>query len=263
MSKMPAVPEWLDARSFGRPIGVDKEKRIINGYVVAELGYFKTPGRGQFTAESLAKIVSLYQEKPNGIKVRSSHPNMSSDGLATTIGRSKDAWLDGTRVRANMYLSAHAFGPEGDYKGDKVLRMAEEDPDLFGSSLVLKTEQIPVLDDLKRPKTDKDGNPIPPVWMPVTLHASDVVGDGDAVHGSFLSVEDALELPDGAARMATQALDQFFPGASREVVQLRVVAFLDRYLSQRYGPQAPPAVPPASDLADVMRRRLRLKEKAG
>jgi hypothetical protein len=251
VSKLNATPEWLDARTSGKPIGVDRDNRVINGYTVAELGQFKDD-RGQFNPDSLKKIIELYRDKPAGLKSRFTHPNMSSDGLATIVGRSKDAWLDGPRVRANLHLSDHAFGPEGNYYGDKILSMAEEDPDLFGSSLVLKVDRLEVLDDKKRPKTDDKGNPVPPIWMPTALLASDIVGDGAAVHGSFLSTDE--ELPDHAVRLASQALDQLFAGAEREVVESRGMAFLQRYLNARYGAKVP------FD-GDLLKRALELKAK--
>jgi hypothetical protein len=254
MSKrtMPAVPEWLDARTPGRPVGVDRENKVVRGYVVAELGYFKSEGRGQFDQESLAKIVSLYGEKPAGIKSRFTHPSLSSDGLGSFLGRSKGAYLDGTKVRADLHLDPTAFtSPKGDL-GNYVLDLAENDPDALSSSLVLKTEKIEVLDDRGRPKSDEKGNPIPPIWRPTALHASDVVDTGDAVNG-FLSV-DAGELPDGVVRVASQALDQLFADQPRDVVKARAEAWLDRYLSRRYGPAS------AGDI-DGLRRALELKQK--
>ena len=44
MSKLKATPDWLATQSAGKPVGVDREAKIIHGYVVAELGAFKTPG---------------------------------------------------------------------------------------------------------------------------------------------------------------------------------------------------------------------------
>jgi hypothetical protein len=246
MSKLKAVPEWLDARTSGKPVGVDRENKIIHGYVVAELGSFKTPGRGQFTMESLNKIVALYGQNPQGIKSRFTHPSLSSDGLGSHLGRSKSAFLDGAKVRANLHLAESAFkSPKGDL-GTYVLDLAEEDSDALSSSLVLKTEYIQVLDEKGKPKTDDKGEPIAPIWMPIALHASDVVDTGDAVNGFLSAGIDAGELPDGLVRMASQALDQLFAGAEREVVEARGMAFLQRYLNGRYGATG-------SSAADLMR----------
>ena len=246
------IPEWLDARTMGKPVGVDRDNKIIRGYVVAELGAFKTPGRGQFTQESLNKIVSLYGQNPQGIKSRFTHPSLSSDGLGSYLGRSKGAFLDGNKVRADLHLADSAFkSPKGDL-GSYVMDLAEEDSDALSSSLVLKTKYIQILDEKGRPKTDDEGQLISPIWMPEALHASDVVDTGDAVNGFLSHGIDAGELPDGLVRMASQGLDQLFAGASREVVQARASAFLQRYLDGRYGAELTGNV-------DIMRRTLELK----
>jgi hypothetical protein len=241
---MPAAPEWLAAPVAGRPVGVDREKKVIRGYVVAELGPFKTPGRGQFDDESLNKIVSLFGEHPSGLKSRFTHPGLSSDGLGSFLGRAKGGYRDGTKVRADLHLADSSFHtPNGDL-GGYVLDLASEDPEALSSSLVLKTDKVYILDDQGRQKTDEKGDPIPPIWRPVKLHASDVVDTGDAVNG-FLAVGiDQGELPDGAVRLAFAAIDKAFPGVTREVLAARLADFAFRYLDLRYGP-----IPPADAAA--------------
>lgn len=239
---MPAVPEWLAAPALGRPVKVDRESKILRGYVVAELGPFKTPGRGQFDDESLNKIVDLYRESPKGIKSRFTHPGLSSDGLGTFLGRSRDAYRDGTKVRADLHLAESSFHtPKGDL-GGYVLDLAEEDPDALSSSLVLKTEKVYILGDDGRRKTDEKGDELPPIWRPTKLHASDIVDTGDAVNGLLSAGVDAGELPDGAVRLAYAMLDQAFPGVPREVLAARLAQFAERYLDQRYGPFTLPAI---------------------
>lgn len=252
---MPLEPEWLDSQTRARPVGVDRERKVVRGYIVAEQGYFKSEGRGQFTTKSLDKIVSLYREHPAGLKARFSHPTMSSDGIGTYLGRSKDAYRDGPRVRADLHLADVAFdGPKGNL-GKYVLDLAEQDPRAMGSSLVLKTDYLKVLDPHGRPERDEDGEPVPPIWMPTQLHASDIVCEGDAVHSGFLSLGiDGDKLPDSAVRMASATLNKLFADAPREVVRARMLAFIDRYLAGRYG-QAN-----ATSNPDLLRRKLRLKE---
>jgi len=257
MPTLKASPEWLDAKALGRPVGVDRENKRILGFVVAEKGPFKTPGRGQFDDASLAKIVQLFGEHPNGLKSRFTHPGLSSDGLGSFLGRASGAYLDGSKVRANLQLAESSFAtPKGDL-GGYVMGLAEEDPDAFSSSLVLQTEYEQILDSKGRPKLDENGDPIPPIWRPVKLHATDVVDVGDAVNGFLSTGIDQGELPDGVVRLACAAIDRAFPGANREVLAARLASFVSRYLDLRYGPMPAGINGPG---IDVLRRRLALAE---
>lgn len=247
----PAVPDWSRLATQGQTLGVDREGMVIRGYVVAQLGYFKSEGRGQFTADSLSKIVALMNASERGLKSRFTHPTLSSDGLGKHLGRAKNGRMDGNKVRADLHLDPSSRNtPHGDL-GGYVMDLAESDPDAFSSSLVLQAEKVYHLDDKGRPKVDADGKEIPPVWIPTKLHASDVVDTGDAVDG-FLSQLDAEGLPDELPRQATAILDSLFAGLPRDVVASRVESWLGKYLNHRYGPEQ------CGD-PDILRRRLNLK----
>jgi HK97 family phage prohead protease len=169
----------LAAPTSSRSIGVDRKAKVIRGYVVAELGTFKS-GRGQFDGHSLDKIVSLYRRHPVGLRSRFTHPTMFRDGLGSFLGRSKDAYRDGSKVRADLHLANVSFGsPQGNL-GQYVLDLAASDPDAFMSSLVLKADKIELVDARGRRKTDANGELLPPVWRPTELVASDLVDEGDA-----------------------------------------------------------------------------------
>jgi len=73
-----------------------------------------------------------------GVKSRFTHPDLSGDGLGSTLGRVKAARVVGDRVIADLHLieSSHT-SPEGDL-GAFILDMAEQDPDLFGTSIVFR-----------------------------------------------------------------------------------------------------------------------------
>jgi hypothetical protein len=66
------------------------------------------------------------------------------------------------------------------------------------------------------------------------LHACDVVDDGDATH-SFLSADILASLPDAIVRQGCELLDAQFNGQERSVIAARLSAFMDRYLSHRFG----------------------------
>lgn len=241
--KMPEKPDRLRVASKGRPIGVDRKLRVIRGYVVAQLGPFKSQGRGEFDEASLDAIVELYQGHANGLKARFAHPSESNDGLGKFLGRSKNAFKGTTKnadgeevpaVRADLHLDPSAFrvdGPNGNL-GDYLLGLAESDPDALSSSLVLRVERQYRLNEDGTPMLGDDGQVLPPLWRPKKLFASDIVDEGDAVDG-LLSVE-----PKWTNDFLTQGealLNKLFAGQDRRVVHSRCTAFLRRYLDQRFG----------------------------
>lgn len=263
LKTMPASPEWLKVMpAKSRPIGVDRDKRVIRGIVVAERGVFKDK-RGEFDDKSLAMIVEMGNAAPKGLKSRLSHPTLSDDGLAKYLGRKRDFFLDGGKVRADLHLADSAFNTPGGDLGTYAMDRAEEDPDSFGSSLVLQKKEEQKLDANKRPLVDEKGQPLPALWRPVRLHASDLVDDGDAVHGSVLSAD---ALPDAMVRKGAEMLNQVFAGQPREVTEARCIAWLNRYLNERYGEDEAIDYREAFNAGiatstDILRMRLDLKAK--
>jgi len=174
-----------------QPIGVDKEQKIIRGYVVAQLGPFKS-GRGAFDLESLRVIVRLMNEQPDGVKVRLGHPDgTTAEAVASFIGWARNARLDGDCVRADMHLSPVAFLTIGGgaSRGDYLLARAELEPLSLGSSLELDCDMAYRLDGNGHPLVSAAGELLPPVWTPTLIVASDIVDEGDAVHGGLLARE--------------------------------------------------------------------------
>lgn len=236
---VPAKPEMLRALARGNDsqVGVSIEDRLISGYVVAELGEFKDK-RGAFDANALDRIVELGNASERGLRSRLSHPNESDDGLTKHLGRSKNFRRDGDKVRADLHIAQIAMDePVGGGKpiGLYAMELAQEDPGALGSSLVLRTEKLE--------RMGPDGERLPPLWTPTELFASDLVADGDAVHGDLLSA-DALEefmegsdrrIPTKLATVGAQFLDRMFPESDRSVVAERFDAFKTRYLTRRFG----------------------------
>lgn len=172
--------------------GVDKENNIITGYIVAQLGTFKT-GRGEFSQDSLKQIVKLMNGSPDGVPVNYGHQSDPGAGqtLDAFLGMSKNARVDGNAVRADLH-----FLPDSTGRVEKLMQRAEHAPSSFGSSLVLQADKQFRLDNRGHRKLDATGQPLPPVWMPLAILGSDVVSVGDAVHSGFLAAEetDADEL---------------------------------------------------------------------
>lgn len=240
MGRLKATPEWLKVSPMvSTAIGVDRDAKRINGIVVAELGAFKTPGRGEFDEAALKRIVELGNASPAGIKSRLSHPTASDDGVGKFLGREHNFRLDGAKVRADLHLAESAFHtPAGDL-ATYVMDRAEEDAGAISSSLVLQTTMQYRLDSKGRRAVDAEGNELPPLWMPTRLHASDIVDEGDAVHGGLLSVD---ALPDALLYKACEMLNQVFESDTREVVKQRLLSWMQKYLDMRYGAERGPSL---------------------
>lgn len=280
--------EWLAAKTDGPTVGVDRENEIIRGYVVAQEGPFKSDGRGEFDVPALKQIVKLMKAAPNGLKVRFTHPDLSNDGLGKFLGRAKNPRLDKissresagelktdeiTVVRADLHIDPSAHETPGGDIGKYIMDLAESDPNALSSSLVIRADLEYRIDKQGRPLKDDLGNELPPLWRPLALHASDIVDTGDAVDGLLSTGTEFMGLPDAIVRKAAQLMDEQFAGKSREFVAARCSAWLDRYLTRRYGPQeetlqlAPPLEEPVAPLGpydptrdpDRLRRASRVK----
>jgi hypothetical protein len=256
MPKMLEKPEWLRANVTGKAIGVDRENNTINGVILAEEGPFKSEGRGEFDRKAIRSIVKMANEKPGGLKSRWTHPGLSSDGLGKFLGRYKDVRSDtvlrdagqdenGKQLmkevlvaRGNLKLDPTALEPSpesgGKSYGQYIMDLAESDPDAFGTSLVLQVNQEYRLDKQGKPLKDAKGDDLPPLWIPTVLHANDIVDEGDATN-SFLSADILAGLPDAIVRQGCELLDAQFAGQTREVVEARCSAFLNRYLAYHFG----------------------------
>lgn len=128
----------MSAWTYGaRPDSVDAEAGVIRGASAVTVG--EAQGHGvQMDADFIRETVRLGNEKQHGVKVRFGHPNMSSTALGTFIGRAKNFRVDGTSARADIFLSKDAAEtPNGDLYG-YVLKLAANDPDMFGVSIVFE-----------------------------------------------------------------------------------------------------------------------------
>lgn len=242
---------WLSAKAVKVGGSVDREKKAIMGYVVAQEGSFKSDGRGAFDLKGLKKIVTLMNRNPGGTKSRLSHPTMSDDGIGKFLGRAKNARLDTVKlnrdgeivllhcVRADLYFDESAFKtPNGDL-ATYVMDLAESDPDAISSSVVIDPEVVEQLDSKGRPVLDENGNAKPPLWYPLAIHASDIVDTGDAVDGLLsASGVNFAELPDGIARQGFEMLKTQFAGKDRKFAQEHLTAWMERALNHFYGDEA-------------------------
>lgn len=261
-------PQMLRAGTMGRPVKVDREKNVLRGYVVAQLGPFKSDGRGEFNLEGLQLIEQLGNASKQGLKSRFTHPSMCEDGLGNYLGRAKDFFLSEAvnaegktvpAVRGDLFFDPSAM--ETPPKGGKplgvyVLDLAESDSDALSSSIVVKTKKVYRKNDDGTLLEGPNGEKLPPLWYPEKLYGSDIVDTGDAVDG-LLSVDG---LKDDHLWKGTELLDGLFEGLSRDDVNDRLMQWKDRYLNHRFGEAEVIEPEPVMFDADLFLRRQKLRE---
>ena len=144
---------------MGAPTGdINPEKGVIEGVSICTVG--EAEGHGVCLDQDFVRtVVSKGNEKRQGLKARYGHPNMSSTALGTFLGRFKRFRLDGNQARADLFLSNEAKDTPNGNLYDYVLGMAENEPDMFGTSIVFTPG--------REYKRDADGNKVYyPGWSP-------------------------------------------------------------------------------------------------
>jgi hypothetical protein len=116
---------------------VDREKGIIYNAAIVTPGEAKGHGV-QLDSEFVDAVVAQGNESKNGLKMRFGHPSMSSTALGTFIGRAKNFRREGDVARGDVFLSKEAKNAPGGDLYEYVLGMAENEADMFGTSIVFK-----------------------------------------------------------------------------------------------------------------------------
>lgn len=226
---------------------VDEDAHIIRGVILAEIGPFQTPGRGEFDDKSLQLLLALYEQDHlgSGLKSRFTHPGLSADGTGRQLGRVRDVRREGSQLKGDLHFNDVALRPPVEGGGQSyweyISTIARTDSGLLETSFVLDSKrEYRLNEDGTRKKDPKTGKSLPPLWRPTKLYASDVVDDGDAVRSGFLStVHDLDSLSprnhNEFAKIAGQVLDRVFPNKPRAEVKERANSFLLKYLDYRYG----------------------------
>ena len=277
MAARPKV-KWLRADATGAPIGVDRNKAVLHGFVMAQEGPFKSQGRGEFNERGLKLVQKLARDEPAGLKSPFNHPTLSDDGVGKHLGRVQSVRMDSARirrkgewlmvkaVRGDLHFDATALRtpPSGGRPlGQYVMDLAESDPDALSSSLVLEADEEFRLNKDGTRATGEDGTELPPLWYPKALHSADIVNVGDAVDGllSAPQLAEALSVgtitPDLApllrfdrvASLGAKFLDEMFKEQGQDELTDRVLAWLGRYLAYRFPDVATPKL-------DALRARL-------
>jgi len=225
----------------GGIISVSENREIILGVAVITKGITHDE-RGEFDDDAINKVVALGNNTKFGIKSRYGHPNMSSTALGTFLGRFKSFRRDGDVIRADLYIDPSAHDtPDGDL-AKYVISLAKNDPNAFGTSVVIKAHFIDRSKDaaketeasLEDPKDDDDDDEDEdededklsqlPLIVVDDLFACDVVDD-PAANNAFFGKRFFSESVNLSSEM-TEALDLFL-GEPDGVEQ--AIAFLKRY----------------------------------
>jgi len=209
------------------PSKVDRKANIVFGANLMQVGDLNNGDARPWTvdAESLAQAQKMMSKGNNGAKARFTHPNMSSDGMGSYLGRWKNVRVDGGTLRGDLHLADAAFkSPQGDL-GTYVMDLAESDPEAFGVSLATRLDYAS-LEEFDKKKT---GEKWPMRFS--DIRAGDIVDEPAATRGGMfdLTTPDLRNLP----AQATVLLSTYFGDAEPEVVRGRINSFLDRYLSNR------------------------------
>lgn len=216
-----------------QPQRVDRQANVIYGASMMQVGDLNEGDARPWTVdmETLQQALSLAQQSRSGVKARFTHPNMSSDGMGSYLGRWANWRIEGETLRADLHIADAAFtSPQGDL-GNYVMDLAEADPRAFGVSLAPRNDTANLQQWERSDKRPGDRWPI----RMTALRAADVVDEPAATRGGFFSLDaDLRNLP----AQATALLNTYFGDAEPDVVRARIAGFLDRYFSTKGQPVA-------------------------
>ncbi len=204
---------------------VDRTNKVIKRFAVMTKGFVKDSRGWEIDDATLQQVANAGNASPKGLKSRFGHPNMSGESFGTLLGRAKNFMVENGVCRADLCISETAFAtPNGDL-GTYVMDMAEKEPDMFGSSVVLKEGSFEYrLNPDGTKKKDDKGNELPALLRVKSLSAVDTVDDPAANNGMFSRkfFNSSLTLP----VEATEFLNKFLKNP--EAVD-RALDFLARY----------------------------------
>lgn len=212
------------------PTRVDRKARVIFGANLMQLGDINDSRPFSVDQKTLQQAQELASRSGSGLKARYTHPNMSSDGMGSYLGRWKNLRIEGDKLRGDLHIADAAFSsPQGDL-ATYVMDLAESDPEAFGVSLAT------ALDNSNLQQWENgDSNDKPERW-PMRfqqIRAGDIVDDPAATRGGLFSMDaDLRNLP----AQATALLSTYFGDAPESAVRARINAFLDRYFANQETP---------------------------
>jgi len=125
---------------FSQPaLNANRETGLLKNIVIAQHGENKNGS--YFNDQFLEDLVQKGNEQSQGVKCRFGHPNMCATSLGTFLGRYKNFRIQDKKVYADLTLDPISKKTHVEGKGitmwDYVFDMAENNPDMFGNSIVV------------------------------------------------------------------------------------------------------------------------------
>ena len=95
-----------------QPQRVDRQANVIYGASMMQVGDLNEGDARPWTVdmETLQQALSLAQQSRTGVKARFTHPNMSSDGMGSYLGRWANWRIEGETLRADRRSNARGVG---------------------------------------------------------------------------------------------------------------------------------------------------------
>lgn len=129
--------------SEGKTLKVDRENDKLNGVQIAQYG--KNKNESFFDDKFLDDLVKKGNEHKPGIKCRFGHPNMCSSSLGAFVGRYTNFRREGNKVFADLSIDPLTKKTSVNGRGvkmyDYIMDMAENNPDMFGNSIVIMGDE--------------------------------------------------------------------------------------------------------------------------
>lgn len=125
-------------------LNVDRKNGSIKNVVIVQQGINKNGTF--FNTRFLTDLVTQGNAQPQGVKCRFGHPNMCATSLGSYLGRYKNFRKKGNKVLADLTLDPITQKTQVEGKGismwEYVLDMAAGNPDMFGNSIVVMSEEV-------------------------------------------------------------------------------------------------------------------------
>ncbi|CAL2085124.1 hypothetical protein [Tenacibaculum sp. 190524A02b] len=125
-----------------KSINVDKDNGVIKNIVIVQQGANKNGS--YFNQQFLSDLTEKGNLQKQGVKCRFGHPNSCVTSLGTFLGRYTNFSLNDNKVFADLTLDPITQKTEVEGKGismwDYCLEMADNNPDMFGNSIVISSE---------------------------------------------------------------------------------------------------------------------------
>lgn len=241
----------VERDTLGKP-RVDRKAGVIYGLsVITKMVLTDRPG--EIDDVSLSQVVQLGNNTTLGLKSRLGHPNMSGDAMGTMLGRVRNFRLDGDIVRGDLHFDPTAYDTPNGNLADYVMKLAESDPDAFGTSLVFRFEEEYREDGKGQRLKDEHNNELPPLYRFTELFASDVVDDPAANDGLFSGTN---------VQLSAEATEVLLDVLSRPDAVERVIGFLQRFAANRESAARKPAQEGTMDLTGLTAEHVKLSAPA-